>query len=42
MEEKVCVRCNELKPRSEFYTVDWNKKFKPHCKKCPIYIMKGE
>ena len=38
MEEKVCVRCNELKPRSEFYTVDWNKKFKPHCKKCTSYV----
>lgn len=38
MEEKVCVRCNELKPRSEFYKADWNKKFKPHCKKCTSYV----
>ena len=38
MEEKICVKCNELKPRSEFYTVDWNKKFKPHCKKCTSYV----
>ena len=38
MDEKVCVRCNEVKPRSDFFKVDWEKKFKPHCKKCTSYI----
>ena len=42
MEEKVCVRCNELKPRSEFFKVDWEKKFKPHCKNCSSYKYKAE
>lgn len=42
MEEKVCVRCNELKPRSDFFKVDWEKKFKPHCKNCSSYKYKAE
>lgn len=37
MDKKVCVKCNEMKPRSDFFKVDWNKKFKPHCKKCTSY-----
>ena len=40
MDEKVCVRCNELKPRSDFFKVDWNKRFKPHCKSCSSYKYK--
>ena len=38
MDKKLCVRCNEIKPRSEFFKVDWEKKFKPHCKKCTSYV----
>ena len=38
MDKKVCVRCNEVKTRSDFFKVDWEKKFKPHCKKCTSYI----
>lgn len=37
MEERICVRCNELKPRSDFFKVDWEKKFKPYCKECSYY-----
>ena len=42
MEERICVRCNELKPRSDFFKVDWEKKFKPHCKNCSSYKYKAE
>lgn len=42
MDKRVCVKCNELKPRSDFFKVDWNKRFKPHCKSCSSYKYKVE
>lgn len=42
MEERICVKCNELKPRSDFFKVDWEKKFKPYCKNCSSYKYKAE